>query len=152
MEVSGRLLDYVGTWFQGTRIRGHLDIPLPVRKRWQKIAVALKAIGDLKNKINVQEAMPSFSDSHIEYKSAVITRCKEQIEEIQVESKLSFTLDTKFAVYYDAYKERRIEAISDPARYDMGNGKIETPYIWLANELREELIGAIRRIKGIPDA
>ena len=125
---------------------------MPVRQRWQKIAVALKAIDELKNKINVQEAMPSFSDDHIAYKNSVITRCKEQIEEIHVENKLSFTLDPKFTVYYDAYQERRAEAISDPNRYDMGNGEIETPYMWLANELRKELIGAIRRIKGNPDA
>lgn len=140
---------------------GAIDIPLPVRRRWQQITIAMKQIGRLEDLICAVKSRPSPVNGMLKSSDAKmvqasydkeVERLSAMIERTKIDAQLVVPRDERFASYWESmdggYEWRREQALADDAILIVpGEGEF-TSYTFLVEELRDELLHAILRIRG----
>jgi hypothetical protein len=121
---------------------------MPVRVRWLELTIADRALRELKAEISAIKNSATWSKEHGRSKVKQLRELAARIEQLEQDSRITTTLDEKFTGYWRNYQEMASDAAKRPISVRMPDGSIETNMDWVVSGLREQIINAIRRLRG----
>lgn len=121
---------------------------MPVRARWLELAIADRALRELKDEISAVKNSPTWSKEHGRSKVKQLRELAARIERVEQDYRITTPLEETFAGYWRNHQEMVSDAQRRPVKVKMPDGSIETNMDWVVEGLREQIINAIRRLRG----